>query len=98
MHQPAALRSQVEEHRIGRSSEDLKRFDESHLLRDPRLSKAHRMTLILYYEWGFDLKEIGDVMGVTESRASQFLKAARIVQEKYTRAAEVYFENTKQFK
>jgi len=32
--------------------------------------------LILTYEWGFLLKETGDLLGVSESRASQVLAAA----------------------
>jgi len=38
--------------------------------------------LILYYEWGFSLKEVGDVVGVSESRASQVLSQALFDQKK----------------
>ena len=35
------------------------------------LPQNERMVLSLYYEHDLNLKEIGDVMGVTESRVSQ---------------------------
>lgn len=34
---------------------------------------TYRGTFILYYIWGLNLKEIGDVFGITESRVSQIL-------------------------
>lgn len=64
------------EQAIGTDSAELKRFIESSLLRDKRLSKSDRMVLILYYEWGFSLKEIGDVIGVSEARTSYMLNSA----------------------
>lgn len=58
-------------HKLASDSYELRRYDESSLLRDKRLSQKQRIVLILYYEWGFNLKEIGDVLGVSESRISQ---------------------------
>lgn len=68
---------------FGTSSKQLGRFVESSLLRDRRLSERERIVLILYYEWEFNLKEIGDVLGVSECRASQLLtKAVRDQKER----------------
>lgn len=72
----------------GSDSVELRRFDESSLLRDRRLSERERVVLILYYEWGFDLKEIGDLLAVSESRASQLLDQAVSVQKKRIQAAD----------
>lgn len=61
---------------LGKNSFELGRFIESSALRDPRLSQRERIVLILSYEWGFSLKEIGDVLAVSESRVSQVLSTA----------------------
>lgn len=37
------------------------------------LSGPERCAATLYYKWGFTLREIGDCLGVSESRASQIL-------------------------
>lgn len=42
------------------------------------LPKKERLVLSLYYEHDLNLKEIGDVIGVTESRVSQILSQATL--------------------
>lgn len=78
--------------RLGRDSHELGRFIESSALRDRRLSQKQRIVLILYYEWGLDLKEIGDVMGVSESRVSQVLAQALREQASRLQAADASLE------
>lgn len=73
---------------LGRDSAELGRFIESSALRDPRLSERSRIILILFYEWGFNLKEIGDLLAVSESRTSQLLASA-LSQQKERIQAEV---------
>jgi hypothetical protein len=77
---------------LGANSVELRRFEESSLLRDRRLSQRHRIHLILYYEWQFDLKELGDVLGVSESRASQVLTEAVSAQKALIQAGDSSFE------
>ncbi len=72
--------------RLGGDSAELGRFVESSSLRDPRLPERSRIVLILYYEWGFNLKEIGDLFRVSESRASQMLSAALLSQKERIQA------------
>lgn len=67
---------------IGSDSKDLNRFIDSDMLRDARLPQLTRCILVLYYEWGFDLIEIGDLLGVNASRVSQMLTAAKGLQKK----------------
>lgn len=57
--------------RYGDHSKDLDRFENSEALRDKRLPRAHRVIFILFYEWGFTLREIADLFGVSESRICQ---------------------------
>lgn len=73
---------------FGSDSIELGRFVESSLLRDRRLSERERIVLVLHYEWGFNLKEIGDVLAVSESRASQVLTQALSSQKKRIQAAD----------
>jgi hypothetical protein len=60
----------------GKNSFELDRFHDAEALRDPRLPQQDRMVLILYFEWEFNLKEIGDLLGISESRSCQMLKKA----------------------
>jgi len=53
------------EKRLGADSYDLKRFQYSHALRSSELTRKERITLILYYQYGFTLKEIGDLFDLT---------------------------------
>jgi DNA-binding transcriptional MerR regulator len=73
---------------LGSDSAELGRFIESSALRDRRLSERDRIILILTYEWGFNLKEIGDLLAVSESRASQLLHSALRAQKKRIQAAD----------
>ena len=75
-------------------STQLRRFDESSLLRDRRLSREERIILILHYEWGFSLKEIGDLMAVSESRISQMLTKILSDQKKRIQKDGSYFEKS----
>lgn len=77
---------------FGADSVELGRFNESSLLRDPRIPQRQRIVLILYYEWGFNLKDIGDVMGVSESRVSQVLDQAVYAQKARLQAADASLE------
>lgn len=67
---------------LGADSFELRRFNESSALRDRRLSERERIVLILHYEWGFTLKEIGDLLAVSESRISQMLDQTLSAQKK----------------
>jgi DNA-directed RNA polymerase specialized sigma subunit len=57
-------------------SQGIEEFEVGVQLRDPRLGEKYRTILILRFEWGLNLKEIGDVLGVTESRVSKLFKEA----------------------
>ncbi len=59
------------EQRLVADSTELRRFDESSVLRHQGLSSVERCCVMLYYQWGFNEKEIADCFGFTESRASQ---------------------------
>ncbi len=59
---------------LGIDSRELNRFENKHLFRHSSLSSLGRAYLILHFEWGLSLKEIGDVFGYGESRACQVLK------------------------
>lgn len=66
----------------GSDSVELGRFDESFVFNDRKLAQIERCVVKLYYEWGFDLKEIGDCLGVSESRISQMHAQALRAQKK----------------
>lgn len=72
--------------RLGQHSPELGRFIESSALRDRRLSERERIILILYYEWQFNLKEIGDLFSVSESRISQMHHKALSRQKSFIQA------------
>lgn len=71
---------------LGSDSFELRRFDESSLLRDRRLGQNERAILILLYEWELTEKEVGDVFGVSESRISQMLHKTMRSQKKRIQA------------
>ncbi len=50
----------------------------THWIRDASLSQLRRAQLILYYEWGFTEREIGDVFGMHNTQVSQTLKQAKL--------------------
>lgn len=53
------------------------------------LLPRHRIVTKLYYEWGLLLHEIADILGVTESRASQLLtNSEKYLSEKVLRDLE----------
>jgi len=59
------------------ASDDLAREEEAALLREAvsRLPERDRQVLALYYYEGLTLREIGELLGVTESRVSQIRTA-----------------------
>lgn len=67
---------------FGADSAELRRYDESSLLYVGKIPIKRRIILILYYEWGFNLKEIGYLLGVSESRASQLHRETLRAQKK----------------
>lgn len=77
---------------LGSDSAQLRRFEESSLLRDRRLQERERIVLILYYEWGFRLKEIGDLLAVSESRVSQMLDQTLRRQKERIQASDASLE------
>ena len=62
-----------------------RRPDESHLLCYRQLNSTLRAVMVLTYEWGFTLKEIGHCLGVSESRVSQMHSEAVQVQTRVLR-------------
>ncbi|MEY4656642.1 MAG: hypothetical protein RL073_869, partial [Actinomycetota bacterium] len=54
-----------------------------------KLPEKERTVLVLYYEENLTLAEIGDVLGVTESRVSQIHTKAVLQLRSRLRAAEI---------
>ncbi len=81
------------EERFESSENQLGRFDDSFVwgIR----SSQQRTVLKLYYGWGFNLKEIGDVLGVSESRISQ-LHTQGVCAQKKTLQANLSFEKQRE--
>lgn len=61
---------------MDKSAEDKHNFDYNAIV--DKLEGPQRTMLVLYYEWGFELKEIGKALGVSESRVSQVLKQLNV--------------------
>jgi RNA polymerase sigma factor for flagellar operon FliA len=54
-----------------------------------RLPERERTVMLLYYDEGLTLSEIGEVLGVTESRVSQIHSKAVLLLRTRLRAADV---------
>ncbi len=59
-----------------------RRPDEPRLLCYRKLNTKQRLIMVLTYEWGFTLKEIGHCLGVSESRVSQMHNEVLRIQKK----------------
>jgi RNA polymerase sigma factor FliA len=73
-----------------RPDENLEQAERSHLLAEAisQLPEAERLAVTLYYMEDLRLKEIGEVLGLSESRACRVLQAAEFKIEQYIRARE----------
>lgn len=66
-----------EEEAPGIDSQALESFERADWIRSPGMDQKHRIVLILYFDWGFSLDEIGDVMGLKKARVSQIFTEAK---------------------
>lgn len=66
----------------GSQSIELNRFINKDALRGDWLTERERTFLILFFEWGFTSKEIADVLGLSETRMSQFIREVFSKQKK----------------
>ena len=73
-----------------RPEEQLEQAERKQLLAEAitQLPEAERLAVTLYYMEDLRLKEIGQVLGLSESRVCRVLKAAEYRLEEYIRARE----------
>lgn len=59
----------IEVMRFGHESRDIERFENYSVLWNAGLNLRERWVMTLYYIWGYSFKEIGELIGVSESMA-----------------------------
>lgn len=69
------------ESNLNAHSSELRTFDESYLFCNRKLSERQRIILVLIYKYGFQEKEIGNILQVSGSRISQLHTQALQIQK-----------------